>query len=181
MKCGQTRLESLNAKSGKIIIGNNRAGIRQLVLEDDLLRMDSSADNTTLVQQVTNPSSRLNLIYEVFYEPDAAANEVADWNSSTWVITGATRGAKFSGVPLQRIDPPADISTVTTRALPRAYEFSSGIGIIDVALTLNIPQDSGAADEPGWWRVRAMWEPNVPVPDEELVELFNRCQLGSAG
>lgn len=69
-----------------------------------------------------------------------------------------------------------NITGSTAVQLPFAYELSTGLRRVQIAWTLQAPVVNG---NPIFlsWAVRARFEPNVPMDDEELQNLFSQCRI----
>ena len=133
------------------------------------------ATTLTFFYEVTNPSTRVSGEVEVFFEPDNDIDDaVTNWLTNAWKITARARGINKITLPLHQVDP---LPPATSVALPRAYEWASQVKRVRLEIDLETPQKAGPTDVPGIWYIRAQWEPNVLMSDEELNDIFSDCQL----
>ena len=124
--------------------------------------------------EIFTPSSRLHVGFEVFYETTSEdESEISTYGvSSLWTLTAAAFGKKAG-----RSFKLHDLTGEVNQALPRSYEASSAVKIIRIFAGLDDVEDSGGASVDGTWFVRAYWEPNIEMSDDELNKLFAECAI----
>lgn len=122
-----------------------------------------------------NPSSRVTMAVEIFFVPDDGEESIVDYAASAWVLRARAMAPKGSPVVLHEI--PDEVAA----ALPRAYEVVSGVKILGIAASLDVPNGLPGPAAPGTWYVRGYWEPVVEISDEELVKIFNDCKIEVGG
>jgi hypothetical protein len=125
---------------------------------------------------VHSPSNRLRVaIYGVFEALDTSADPIFGATVPQWSIRAMSKNPKTGReTPLQIAYPAAG----GTLPLPDAYEFDSAVTLLRVRL--NLAQDNF---DDTWTTgtiyaaVVVTWEPNTPIADAELTELYNACHL----
>jgi hypothetical protein len=144
-------------------------GTRQL--SQRILLTGQPGTDAQKIVEVYTPSRRLSVGIEVFFEPNVEAESVIALYNATWTTRAKAVGVKLSDVNLHVIE--------SAVALPRMYELDSSIRIFRVQADFVSPPTTAAAVFVfGNWYLRALWEPNTPLRDEELQHLFADCHLG---
>lgn len=149
------------------------AGVR--VVEQTIPLRTQRAGDTISMWPMTifafNPSTRLSMAVEVFFEPESMSeDEIDTFNSSNWSLRARAIGARRASNLLHEI--PDEQGT----DLPRAYEVVSGVKLLQASLDLGTPTSAAVAID-GTWYARAYWEAVTEVSDAELIKLFNDCSI----
>ena len=151
------------------------SGRKQLSILVPLIAVTAADFPHRVSFSIDNPSSRLSMIVEVFFEADAwpGTQILHDAAEEYWVLWAATKGVT-SGLQQMYI-------LEDTEPLPRAYEVDSGITNYIIYSLVNAPFDTvAAARRAGKWYGRVRWEPNCEISDAELTQLFSLCQVSQA-
>lgn len=152
--------------------GASLASVGRKVLHQVIGRVNTSGTTNTsdtVVAKMLNPSSRLRGIIEAFFVADTQ-QLVNDYQSPSWVL----RALRPPGNGYRE----AELHVVENGlALPRAYEIDSLVRAMRISATITIPLTPAAASIAGNWVISATWEPNTPMCDDEVLELYDKCGL----
>jgi hypothetical protein len=147
-------------------------GVRILEQTVPLVTTTAAQLQTGYVQEfiVSNPSSRVTMCVEIFFEPETEAeDDIVSYNASNWSLRAVAVGQRRDRLYLH------EIPDEQAADLPRSYEVVSGVkklrGISETYVPTVIDTIAGT------WYVRAYWEPVVDISDDELVKIFNDCTL----
>jgi hypothetical protein len=146
-----------------------KQGLRQ---KSELVALtnQSGATPAQAVVAVKTPSRRLSAMVEVFFEPLTDAESSIVLYNATWTTRAKAIGIRLSDANLNPIN--------SALALPDSYELDSAIRILRVQADFTTPPTNALlAFVFGTWYLRARWEPNTPMTDEELNQLFNDCHV----
>lgn len=162
----------------------------ELVVADAIEPLPATNEFTTLIQI---PSARLSCSLELFWDrirltnvnqlPDLLANGVGQYLESvtnTAALLARTAPINRSNDNPLYVNVQAGtlhlITGSTAVQLPFGYELSTGLRRVQILWNLQAPVVNG---NPIFlsWAVRARFEPNVPMDDEELQTLFSQCLI----
>lgn len=135
-----------------------------------LIRIGHTEHNSLLALALVQvPSRRISASMECFFEPDAINQTSLSYDATniTWTLKACAKGVNAGYNRMYDIE--------TNQPLPRDYEVDSAIRFYEFTLILQSPTRS-AVRVPGVWYFRVYWEPNLPLDDKELTELFSKCQ-----
>jgi len=130
---------------------------------------------------IHTPSNRLRLAVYTTFEAGATEDPVFGATIPSWSIRSMSKNpATGRETPLQLAYPAGG----GTRPLPDSYELDSAVTLLRVRLNLASTDFDGTWDTGTIYVVTyATWEPNTPIADAELVELYNACAVtpGTSG
>lgn len=158
----------------------NDAVVRKNSLQVRVARYDvtSDADSaaTSIDIMVHTPSNRLRLaVYGVFEAMDTQDDPVFGATIPQWSIRAMSKNPKTGRESPLQIAYPA---TGTTVPLPDSYEMDSAVTLLRVRFVLTGTDfDLDWTDGPVYAICYATWEPNTPIADEELKELYSACHI----
>ncbi len=178
----------LNTRPQRQVLRSGQ-GRKQLMIEKVIAETASVVTGHSRLVSV--PSGRLNCTIELFWDtirltntnqiPDLITNGVASYIASATnsaVITGITDPVSRSNdsslyVSLQS----GTLHTILpATTLPLAYELTTGVKQVSVAIVITAPTVNGNPIFPVW-AMRCRYEPNTDIDDDELALLFNDCSI----
>lgn len=123
--------------------------------------------SVSVAARINNPAARLVCAFSLSFEPDTQQS-FTNYNSAVWsaqgIRPGGTRGRE-AGLH----------SIFASQTLPQLYEIASSVRVILITATLTPPKTSGAVTIPGNWVLGVEWEPAMPMCEDEIAALYNRC------
>ena len=156
--------------------GDWKQPFRRKPLVIPAVELDNSKDGAlttppgSWTAQVTNPSDRLNLSIDYYFEKaDRTVIAAADVSSATWTLRLMREDRETRRL--------ARLQTIfTAQACPQSYVVSdAGLYEVDLATQLTVSNDKGV------YYVGLTWEPNTPMCDDELDTLFKLCVAKAQG
>lgn len=148
-------------------------GVRQKDVLVQILKQPSDVSQRVFNIGIRNPSRRLSLATEVWFEATSGGvlNYAGAGGTSKWDLYAEGEGINTGNPSLSIIEFQED--------LPRIYEYDTAVRHIRVRTVLYAPDTliPVAAAVPGIWYLRAKWEPNTPLDDKELTHLFSDCHV----
>lgn len=173
-------------------VKRSRPGKRQLVLER--VAGSSLASGAAEFEQLVKvPSARLSVLLSLFWSRVTCVNstQVAEIrnnglgsfldDATNLALLGA-REVPYNIASGNALEISADsglMHTIYSGSVPFAYELSTQIPLIRVAWTVTSPEVPAASGNRVTveWALRARFEPNVPIDDDELDVLFKDCDI----
>ena len=120
--------------------------------------------------QITNPSDRLSLSIDYYFEKaDRTLIAAADISGATWTLALMREDRETRRL--------ARLQTIfTAQACPQSYVVNdAGLYEVDLAVALTAGNDKGV------YYIGLTWEPNTPMCDDELDTLFKLCVAKAQG
>lgn len=128
---------------------------------------------------IQTPSSRLNVTVEVFFEQHSQPSAGGIVYVGQWRLVAAATGIRKQLLPMHTVYPAAP---AVYSALPESYDYASGVNHLLAVMDFGSAEESPPGSNtlvPGVWYMRAIWEPNVEMPDDELTAIFSKCQINA--
>jgi hypothetical protein len=150
--------------------GTRPGSIGRKVERKQLARVESAGTSQPtgdVTCRILNPSRRLTCTFAIVFEPDTVQTLVFP-GAAVWTPRGFIPGGDGGREVLVH-------ALETGIAIPRMYELDSMLPGVNIAATLAVVTNLAAATVPGTWVLRAAWEPNQPVCEDEVSSLYTGC------
>ncbi len=169
--CGDFEVSDMSNKTQRPFEQVLRTGDTPTRQKELLLKvLDQPADSTqrSIQFSVHVPARRISAYIALFFVPSTPTDTFdISYTNCVWDLWAVEKSPNGESIGLYIVDAAAQV--------PRVYEVDSAIRDYTVFADLVGPSSGGKA---GKWYAKTRFEPNTPMDDKELIDLFNDCKLG---
>lgn len=127
----------------------------------------TSRTSASVAARVDIPAGRLIVGVSVGFEP-ATAQAFTNFASAVWSATAIR--PRIDGGKEARLH-----SIFAGRALPEQWEVTTTVRSILIEATVTVPLTAASAAIEGEWVLMAVFEPAIPMCEEEVAAIYSRC------